>query len=65
MGVHDLSESAKRSLRLICRQGGGVTGGLVIPSQDLAELTAAGYLKEVLGGWAATDEGIAYDVRGG
>ncbi len=65
MGVHDLSESAKRSLRLICRQGRGGTGGLVIPSQDLAKLTAAGYLKQVLGGWVATAEGIAYDLRGG
>ena len=60
MADHPISESAKRALRLICRQG-GVVGSLIIPTGDLAALTAAGYLAETLGGWKATKAAYAFD----
>lgn len=60
MADHRISEGAKRALRLICRQG-GVVGSLIIPTEDLAALTAAGYLAEVLGGWTATKAGYVFD----
>lgn len=59
-----LHESARRSLHLICRQGGH-TGSLIIPSADLATLTAAGLLKEVVDGWAVTQRGYAFDQAPG
>lgn len=62
MANQRMSESAKRALRLICRQG-GVVRSLIIPTEDLTALTAAGYLVEVLGGWKATKAGYAFDKR--
>jgi hypothetical protein len=61
MTTHGLTDSAKRALRLICRQGGGVLGNLIVPTEDLAALTAAALLAEVPGGWKATEAGYAFD----
>ena len=60
MADNPISESAKHALRLICRQS-GVVGSLIIPTGDLADLTAAGCLAETLGGWKVTEAGYAFD----
>lgn len=60
MADQRISESAKRALQLICQQG-GIVKGLIIPTEDLAALTAAGYLVEAHGGWKATKAGYAFD----
>lgn len=69
MITHQLTDSAKRALRLCCRQGGGAVGNSRVPTEDLAALTAAGLLVEVLGGWKATEAscalGLSYDRRAG
>lgn len=58
-----LSESAKRSLRLICRLGRGSVHGLVIPTADIRELVAAGLLIQSDDDWHPTENGTVFDKR--
>jgi hypothetical protein len=65
MITHQLTDSAKRALRLFADRAAERLGNPIVPTEDLAAVTAAGLLVEVLGGWKATEAscalGLSYD----